>query len=87
MKECPKWNEDDLENNCEKQCDVVYEKYPYLLYDNYKDRPQKLDEVCENAPSFTKKKREFTKSIWWKIFEWRPEIANDEKQFKKDNTN
>ena len=83
MKSCPKYDE-ALEKKCEEKCDIIYEKYPYLLQDRYQENPQKLDEECIDAPSFTKQSREHTKSWMYSIFHWRPEFLKDSERHQGD---
>ncbi len=49
-------------------CDQVMDSYKDILYDRYKDKPEKLDETVSNSPIFTKTKKEFTKTWWYKLF-------------------
>jgi hypothetical protein len=85
LRDCPKYDEHQ-EAQCETQCEVVYEKYPYLLQDRYKDQPEKLDEECVDAPGFTKKQREHTKTWAYSILHWRPEYLADEHKDQEEET-
>ena len=65
IENCPVVNEGDKEE-CERICSKVYDKYPLLLYDKYKDNPEKLDEEIKNSQIFTTK--DTNSGSWRKFF-------------------
>ena len=64
---CPK-NDDYSKKNCEKLCEKVYDKYSELLLNRYKNCPEKLLEKVERSPIYKERKKDFTKSLWYKLF-------------------
>jgi hypothetical protein len=64
---CPKEDEESR-LVCSNLCDKVFDQYSQILYDRYKDNPEKLLEKVENSPMFKTKKKEFTKSLWYRLF-------------------
>lgn len=66
-KSCPIFDMDS-EKECEELCNKVYDDYSQILADRYKEEPEKIDEVVERAPSFTKQKKPETNTLWYRIF-------------------
>ena len=64
---CPKNDELD-KKKCDKLCDKVYDKYSEMLYDRYNENPEKLLEKVDRSPIYKSRKKEMTKSLWYKIF-------------------
>ena len=67
MSKCPKIDEQS-DQQCEKVCGSIYDKYALLLKSRYEENPEKLKEVVSGARSFDKVRRTHTNSWFYKVF-------------------
>ena len=58
-------NKEEIKKECDNKCDKVYDLYSKMLYNQYKDHPERLDETCEGVAPFYKRDRE-DKPHWFK---------------------
>ena len=69
MEKCPKINKES-EASCEKKCEKAFEAYTQKLEHRYKnENQQKIDEIVENAPSFTTQTRKDRPGFWGRYFQ------------------
>ena len=64
---CPKFYKEE-EKECEDQCEKIYDKYPYMLYDRYKDDEEKLYQEVKDSQIFTTRKRKDRDNFWFRMF-------------------
>lgn len=67
LSHCPKVDKSS-EEECEKACGTVYDKYALMLKDRYKEDPEKLKEVVQGVKPFETKRRPHIDGWFYRIF-------------------